>query len=171
MSDKFLNESGLAQFRTWILNKLGAKQDTLTFDSSPTAGSSNPVTSDGIKTVTDDLQFQLDGLGEPFRLQDFSQSIGITIPSVMNDIANTSIPNIDIDLDVIDSSGKLNKDFAIAGLVKYEVTDSSGNRLNVFPVCTFSMNTQRTLRVRMMCAGNTGKWAVKIQGALLLKHR
>ena len=41
------------------------KQDTLTFDSTPTAGSSNPVTSDGIyaaiQNAIDDLRSELGG--------------------------------------------------------------------------------------------------------------
>lgn len=124
-------------------------------------------------SVTDDLQFQIDGLGEPFRLQDFSQQINVIIPSITSDVANTSIPNIDIDLNVIDSTGKLNENFAIASLAKYEVYDaaSGGNRLNVTPICSFSMTGQRILRVRMMAAGTTSKTARRINGAILLKHR
>lgn len=38
------------------------KQNILTFDSTPTAGSQNPVTSDGIKTVTDALAWDVDDL-------------------------------------------------------------------------------------------------------------
>lgn len=38
---------------TSIQSSLGNKQDSLTFDSAPTAGSTNPVTSDGIKTYVD----------------------------------------------------------------------------------------------------------------------
>ena len=128
---------------------------------------------DYIDTADQNLQFQIDGLGEPFRLQDFTQQINVTIPSITTDVANTSIPNVDIDLDVIDPTGALNQNFAIAGLVKYEVFDatSGGNRLNVTPICSFSMNSQRTLRVRMMCAGASSKTARRIAGALLLKHR
>ena len=128
-----------------------------------------------LKDYTDaadaDLQGQIDALGEPFRLQDFNQQINVTIPSITTDVANTSIPNVDIDLNIIDPTGELNQNFAIASLAKYEVYDASGNRLNVVPVCSFSMNTQRTLRVRMMCAGPSSKAAKRIQGAILLKHR
>ena len=38
---------------TSIQNNLGNKQDALTFDSTPTSGSNNPVTSEGIKTYVD----------------------------------------------------------------------------------------------------------------------
>lgn len=121
-----------------------------------------------IKSGQDDLQAQIDALGEPFRLMDFSQQLNITIPSIQNDISNTSIPNIDITI-----SGTVAENFAIASLAKYEVYDaaSGGNRLNVVPVCSFSMSGQTILRVRMMAAGPNSKTARRIQGAVLLKHR
>lgn len=41
----------------YVMNqRLSAKQDTLTFDTTPTASSTNPVTSDGIKTALDTKQ-------------------------------------------------------------------------------------------------------------------
>lgn len=115
-----------------------------------------------------DLQTQIDALGEPFRLMDFNQTLNITIPSVTTDVANTSIPNVDVII-----TGTVADEFAVASLAKYEVYDaaSGGNRLNVVPVCMFSMNGQKTLRVRMMCAGPNSKTAKRIQGAILLKHR
>lgn len=118
-------------------------------------------------TVTDDLQFQLDGLGEPYRLKDFSQSFSpaLTIPVVTKEVANTAIPNVDITI-----SGKEATDFAIAGLLKYECYNGS-SRINAFPVCTFSMSGQTALRVRMMAGGTDDKTMTKIQGAILLKHR
>lgn len=39
--------------KTYIANALTAKQDKLTFDTTPTADSQNPVTSDGIKKAID----------------------------------------------------------------------------------------------------------------------
>ena len=115
-----------------------------------------------------DLQSQIDALGEPFRLMDFSQTLNITIPSVTTDISNTSIPNVDITI-----TGETADNFAIASLAKYEVYDATtgGNRLNVMPICMFSMSGQTVLRVRMMCAGTSSKSAKRIQGAILLKHR
>jgi len=41
--------------KTEVDTELNAKQDTLTFDSTPTTGSTNPVTSGGIKTALDSL--------------------------------------------------------------------------------------------------------------------
>lgn len=144
-----------------------------TVDQTYNGMSTNAQSGIAIQTQVTNLQNQIDGLGEPFRLQDFNQQINVTIPCITEDISNTSIPNVDIDLDVIDPTGQLNQNFAIASLAKYEVFDapSGGNRLNVTPVCSFSMNSQRTLRVRMMCAGTQRKIALRISGALLLKHR
>lgn len=203
MGDKFINASGLSAIRSWILNLLGGKQDALISGtniktinntsildngnidvlmpsdvvSTVTDGSTSPVSGGGVKNYVDgvsgNLQTQIDALGEAFRLQDFNQQINVTIPSVTQTIQNTSIPNVDVDLDIIDPTGNLNTNFAIASLAKYEVYDaiSGGNRLNVMPVCSFSMNGQRVLRIRMMCAGTSSVTARRIQGAMLLKHR
>lgn len=127
----------------------------------------------GTSTDIDALLFDVDAGKNAFMLKDFTQQINANIPPVTQDIANTSIPNIDVDLDVIDPTGVLNTNYAVAALAKYEVYDaaSGGNRLNAFPVCSFSMNGQRVLRIRMMVGGTQYKQAYRIAGALLLKHR
>ena len=155
------------------INDVAMAADIPTIDQTFDGTSANAQSGAAIQPELTNLQNQIDGLGEPFRLQDFTQQIDLTIPHCNQDIPNTSIPNVDIDLNVIDPTGALNQSFAIAGLAKYEVYDaaSGGNRLNCWPVCSFSMNSQRVLRVRMMCAGSTGKSAKRISGALLLKHR
>lgn len=126
-----------------------------------------------VDTADANLQAQIDGLGEPFRLQDFQQSINMTIPSCNQEIANTSINKLTIDLDVIDPTGQLGTDFAVASLAKYEVWDaaSGGNRINCWPVCMFSEGGQKKLSLRFMCAGTSNKTALRISGAILLKHR
>lgn len=43
----------------YVDNGLASKQNTLTFDSTPTASSTKPVTSGGIKTALDDIEMQL----------------------------------------------------------------------------------------------------------------
>lgn len=48
MATKFLDADGLSYVIKRIKALIGAKQDKLTFDDRPTAGSANPVTSDGI---------------------------------------------------------------------------------------------------------------------------
>lgn len=105
---------------------------------------------------------------DPFMLLDFGHIIDVSIPSCLNDIANTSIPNVDVSI-----TDKLGAEWSIASIAKYEVFDAEtgGNRINVFPVCMFSMNRQKTLRMRMMAAGPNEKHAKRISGALLLKHR
>lgn len=48
MATKFLDLAGLKYAVAKLKTMISAKQDKLTFDSTPTSGSSNPVTSDGI---------------------------------------------------------------------------------------------------------------------------
>lgn len=105
---------------------------------------------------------------DPFMLLDFNQIIDVLIPSCLDDIPNTSITNVDVSI-----TNEIGADWAIASLAKYEVFDAEagGNRINVFPVCMFSMNGQKILRLRMMAAGPNKKHAKRISGALLLKHR
>ena len=80
-------------------------------------------------TDLDTLLFDVEAGKEAFALKDFNQQINLTLPSVTQDIANTSIPNMDIDLNVIDPTGELNTKYAIAGIAKYEIYDaeSGGN--------------------------------------------
>ena len=106
-----------------------------------------------------------------FMLKDFNQSINVSIPPITQDIANTSIPKVTIDLDVIDDTGELGNTWAVASLAKYEVFDADNNRLNVTPVCMFSEGGQKKLSVRFMAAGSNSKQATKIAGAILLKRR
>lgn len=48
---KYLDQTGLGYLWTKIKAKLAEKQNTLTFDSTPTSGSTNPVTSGGVYTA------------------------------------------------------------------------------------------------------------------------
>lgn len=59
---KAADEVTVAFHSTQISDLETGKQDKLTFDSTPTAGSNNPVTSAGIKTVTDALAGDVDDL-------------------------------------------------------------------------------------------------------------
>lgn len=47
----YLDYTGLSTFLNKIKELLSGKQDSLTFDSTPTSGSSNPVTSGGVYTA------------------------------------------------------------------------------------------------------------------------
>lgn len=53
MASKFLDKTGLAYLWGKITALVATKQDTLTFDNTPTASSTNPVTSAGIKSALD----------------------------------------------------------------------------------------------------------------------
>lgn len=48
MATKFLDAAGLKYAVSKIKTLIAAKQDKLTFDSKPTSGSTNPVTSGGV---------------------------------------------------------------------------------------------------------------------------
>lgn len=51
MADKYLNLGGLSTLWAKIKEALAKKQDKLTFDAAPKLGSSNPVTSDGVRRM------------------------------------------------------------------------------------------------------------------------
>ena len=53
MIDGFLDRTGLAYLWNKITSLIGGKQDTLTFDTTPTTDSTNPVTSGGVKAYVD----------------------------------------------------------------------------------------------------------------------
>lgn len=117
------------------------------------------------------LQSQIDALGEPFRVKNFSGSnYNVKIPFVTENISNTAIPNID--LSISDTEGE---DYQIAGMLAYEMFDINNQRINCMPVCQFTQNTQKTLRIRMMAAGTgteeTRPIIKRIACWVLLKHR
>lgn len=105
--------------------------------------------------------------GEPFRVKNWaSSSLNVQIPYCTEDIANTSIPKMDFSIS--DAEGA---DYQIVGMIAYEVKDTSGQRINCWPVCQFTGNGQKTLTVRWACMGTTRKTAVSINAWVLLKHR
>lgn len=103
---------------------------------------------------------------DPFMLMDFNQTLDLSLPYCTENIANTSIPNVDVVI-----SDELGAEWAIASLAKYEVKNANSQRVNCWPVCSFSMNGQKTLRIRMMCAGTSRQTVASINGAILLKRR
>lgn len=166
MADKFLSQTGLQYFWSKIKALLNTKQNIV---SSPVnneiliTDTNGQAISSGTDLTT--LLNDVDAGKNAFMLMDFSQNISATLPSVTSDVVNTSIPNVDVSI-----SDTMGQTWAVASLAKYEVYNGS-TRLNAIPVCMFSMNTQKTLRVRMMVAGTSSKAMTKIQGAILLKHR
>lgn len=75
-----------------------AKQGALTFDSTPTANSTNPVTSGGIYDAIEDVREIAEGKKNIYVVSDVtnpafnSQSNSITVSSTMTDIEGASIP-------------------------------------------------------------------------------
>lgn len=113
------------------------------------------------------LQSQIDALGEPFRVKNFDGGgYDVILPCVTEDVANTDIPPIDMSID--DEEGA---EYMIVGMFAYEMFDAANKRINCWPVCQFTQNTQKMLRVRMMCAGTSRKTVNRINCRVLLKHR
>ena len=76
MADKFVNENNaktlLTQVKGYVDSGLATKQENLTFDSTPTTGSVNPVESGGIKTYVDD---RFDGASKAISFANYSAMI------------------------------------------------------------------------------------------------
>lgn len=81
-----------------ITTELNKKQNTLTFDTSPKSGSTNPVTSGGIKTAIDSLSEKIteSASSDDFFVKDIDNDI------VLNDNPTTSkLFAIDKDNDIV----------------------------------------------------------------------
>lgn len=89
-----------------------------------------------------------------------------TIPPCTNDVVNTNIPKFTYTL-----TGQDAIDYAIKGLISYEITDSSNSRLNFMPVCQFTGQNQTELNVRGCVMGSNSKVADKIVAWVLLERR
>ena len=74
------------------VNSWNAKQSALTFDTTPTAGSTNPVTSGGIKTALEVLQSNIDraGAGTASPLMDGQASVGNSLKYAREDHVHPS---------------------------------------------------------------------------------
>lgn len=133
--------------------------------------SQNAVENRVIKSYVDAadraLQFQIDGLGEPYRLYDFNQTVSGTLFPVTSNTGITGTETGRIDIDIGESMAA---DWAIASMCKWEIFNGS-TRVDAFPMYEFSMQQQRILRVGFRTSGTENKTFTKIQGALLLKHR
>lgn len=126
------------------------------------------TTATDLSAAVNELKSGIDALGEPFRVKQWGATFAtpISIPSVSQDIANTAISNFDFRIE-----GQEGDDFQVVGMMAYEIFDESSARINCFPVCQFTGEGQKLLRVRMMCAGTTAKSAKRISAWVLLKHR
>lgn len=127
----------------------------------------NKVIKAYVDDATQNLQGEIDALGEPFRIKQWAPgSLEAVIPSCTADINNTQIDKM-----VFRITGKEAEDYQIAGMIAYEIFGSDGKRINCWPVCQFTGQNQTELNVRWMCGGTTSKTATKINAWVLLKHR
>ena len=120
-------------------------------------------------SAVNELKFDIDGLGEPFRVKQWSDNtLNMEIPTCTEDIENPSIPKI-----LFKITGDEATEYQVVGMIAYEVFDavSGGNRINCWPVCQFTGGGQTELSVRWMCGGTTRKTAKRISAWVLLKHR
>lgn len=127
----------------------------------------NTNAKDTAVNAINELKYDLEGLGEPFRVKQWAgTNLNVEIPYCTEDIANLSIAKM-----VFKTTGQEATDFQIVGMISYEVKDSSGQRMNCWPVCQFTGQNQTELSVRWMCGGTTRKTATSINAWVLLKHR
>ena len=122
---------------------------------------------DNLVNAINELKFGLDGLGEPFRVNEWSNNnLTATIPTCSQEIDNTSIDKV-----VYTITGQEAVDYQVVGMIAYQLLDANGTRINAWPVCQFTGNGQTELHVRFMCAGTSSKSAKSIKAWVLLKHR
>lgn len=69
-----------------INNSIATKQDTLTFDSTPTESSSNPVTSDGIKTYVDNSISHIDLTSKQDKTDNSLETTSKTVAGAINEV-------------------------------------------------------------------------------------
>ena len=99
---------------------LDAKQDTLTFDSAPTAGSANPVTSGGVKTALDG-KVSKSGDTMTGQLQMNRAANGIAVVTKLTSSGRSSLPSSNED---IYSSVIIDKDMNWIGLISHTLQTS-----------------------------------------------
>ena len=103
-----------------------------------------------------------------YELLDFSLT-GLT--GSLTPCSNTTMPN-GISTGRIDISISAEKavNWAVASLAKWEVFNGS-TRIPAFPIFSFSMNGQVTIRIGFKTTGTSNQPFTRISGAILLKHR
>lgn len=118
--------SDISQLASEINTVLAGKQNTLTFDSTPTAGSSNPVTSGGVKAALDEMDEDISSLNE-----DLSES--------------TSIPSAEWQVGWIGASGG-----------RIDSTGTTAITSPILPVYTKKISVSNTYKFRMHAYGVDG---------------
>lgn len=122
---------------------------------------------DSLVSAVNELKYAVDGLGEPFRVKEWSaNNLTATIPACSQEVSNTNIDKV-----VYTITDQEAVDYQVVGMIAYQLKDTSGNRINAWPVCQFTGGGQTELHVRFMCAGTSSKSAGSISAWVLLKHR
>lgn len=176
LTDTTAEASDVAEGKTFYdrsgEKKVGTKAAD-TIDQAMSDTSENAVQNKVIKEYVDgadeNLQAQIDALGEPFRVKQWaSNTLNVQIPMCSSPISNTEIDKMVFRIDDVEGA-----EYQIVGMIAYEVFDaaSGGNRINCWPVCQFTGNGQKELSVRWMCGGTLTKVAKRINAWVLLKHR
>lgn len=99
------NITGTLSDQTDLQNALNAKQNTLTFDNTPTDGSSNPVTSDGIYDAVQNVREVAEGKCRTIVLS-YGQTIA-DLKSTISQSANVRVSDLDkndITQDIVDGN-------------------------------------------------------------------
>ena len=100
-------------------------------------------------------------------LFDFGLDLDKTILSVTSTASQDSVAN------AIDAKmpADLHEDWKIAGLVKWELKDASGKRIEAMPTTVFTMDGQTTMRMWFRTPGSENKVVKRFSGAMLLTKR
>lgn len=112
-----------------------------------------------------------------FKLVDFT----VTVPggNVLTPMTNNALPQAGSNNGVVDIPVKSEfvNEWAMCSLVKWEVFNSSNQRIVAVPAFSFSMKDETTgigqaiLRVGFKTCGSTNVPFTKVSGAVLYKHR
>ena len=153
-----------AQAGTAVAEAIATKQDSLSKDTTnPDYYVNAGIGADTVQLATKAYVDSKD----PFMLLDFSQSVSGTLLPVTSDTAISGASTGRIDITVPE---QYQDEWAIASIAKWEIKNGS-TRVDAFPMYSFSMNGQKTMRVGYRTSGTTNKSFTTIAGAMLLKHR
>ena len=95
-----------------------------------------------------------------------SQVVDFEIPLITEDIANTSIPSLTINLTTEQAAR-----YKAVSLGKFEVMDATGNSINCCPVRVWTQSQQKQIRVRFMACGTTRRRAAIINCTVICSVR
>lgn len=164
MSDSSTNAVQNSTIKAYVDTQDATKQDALSKDTtSPNYYINADVESDTVQLATKAYVDSKD----PFMLLDFSQSVSGTLLPATSDTAISGASTGRVDITVPE---QYQDEWAIASIAKWEIKNGS-TRIDAFPMYSFSMNGQKTMRIGYRTSGSSNKSFTTIAGAMLLKHR